>query len=210
MSGGLRGSVVWLVGGPSVGKSSIAHAMQDAGGAAEAFVLTGDQHLQRALATDALVRYVAEPLDDGWPGWSIPFVAGLVTGRPQAGPTALRILDGMYRAAAAMAAAGNNVVIEDVVWESPIAELGRRALRSVDVTLVRVSCDMSVALRRERRRRDRYDGAVAAFHAAPRAWLRRGDVEIDTSTRGPQQCAGEVLARWRDRRSPTLAAASAN
>ena len=124
MSGGLRGSVVWLVGGPSVGKSSIARAMQDAGGAADAFVLAGDQHLQRVLPSDALVRYVAEPVDDGWPGWTIPFAAGTVTGRPHAGPTALRILDGMYRAAAAMAAAGNNVVIEDVVWEPAIAELG--------------------------------------------------------------------------------------
>ena len=210
MSGGLRGSVVWLVGGPSVGKSSIAHAMQDAGGAAEAFVLAGDQHLQRVLPTDALVRYAAEPVDDGWPGWTIPFAAGVVTGRPQAGPTALRLLDGMYRAAAAMAAAGNHVIVEDVVWEPAIAELGHRAFRSTDLTLVRVSCDVAVTLQRERRRRDRFDGAVAAFHAGARPWLTSGDIEIDTTTRDPQACAAALMSGWRRRRSVALAAVNAN
>jgi len=209
VSGGLRGSVVWLVGGPSVGKSSIARAMQDAGGAADAFVLAGDQHLQRVLPSGALVRYVAEPVDDDWPGWTIPFAAGTVTGRPHAGRTALRILDGMYRAAAAMAAAGNNVVIEDVVWEPAIAELGRRALRTSDLTIVRVSCEVSIARQRERNRRDRFDGAVSAYHEGRRTWLTRGDIEIDTSAHDPGQCASEVLAGWR-RRRPVLAGIGTN
>jgi chloramphenicol 3-O-phosphotransferase len=202
--------VLWLVGGPSVGKSSIARAVQDAGGAADAFVLAGDQHLQRVLPTDALVRYVAEPADDGWPGWSIPFAGGVVTGRPHAGPTALRILDGMYGAAAAMAAAGNNVVLEDVVWEPAVADLARRAFHSTDLTVVRVSCDHAIARQREHRRRDRFDGAVAAFHAADRAWLAHGDVEIDTSARHVQQCAADVLDAWRRRRSTPLTPVSAN
>ncbi|MET0459121.1 MAG: hypothetical protein ABW195_07730 [Ilumatobacteraceae bacterium] len=210
MSGGLRGSVVWLIGGPSVGKSSIAQAMQDAGGAAESFVLAGDQHLQRVLPTDALVRYVADPVDDGWPGWTIPFAGGVVTGRPQAGPTARRILDGMYRAAAAMAAAGNNVVIEDVVWEQAVATAGWDALGGVDLTVVRVSCAVPITLRREHLRRDRFDGAVAAFHAARRPWLRQVDIEIDTSASDPRQCAGVILRQWRDRRPATLVDATAN
>jgi chloramphenicol 3-O phosphotransferase len=191
--------VIWLVGGPSVGKSSIALAIQEEGGVRDAWVLAGDQHFLRVVPQDLLIRFSAGPGDDAWPGWTIPFDGGLLIGRPHAGPTAFRLLDGMYRAARAMAEAGNHVLLDDVVWESSIAQLGRTALDGGDVFVVRVTCPLLVALERERERSDRLDGAVAVYAGGPE-WFTDVDMELDTSETEPRDCARRILARWTEAR----------
>ena len=199
MPDGGRGAVIWLVGGPSVGKSSIALAIQDEGGLRDSWVLAGDQHFVRVLRTDVLSRFVAFPDDDGWPGWTVPVEAGGIVGRPHAGGTALRLLDGMYRAVRAMAEAGNHVVLEDVVWEASVARLGLNALEGGDVFVVRVTCPVAMARQRERDRPDRLDGAVAAFADGPE-WITNVDMEVDTSDRDPRSCAKRILSRWSETR----------
>ncbi len=194
-----RGAVIWLVGGPSVGKSTIARAIQSAGALRDAWVLAGDHHLLRVIPATSLIRR-DERVDDEWPGWIVPYNDGRIVGRPHAGPVALRLLDGMYRAVAAMAAAGNNVVIEDVVWEASIAELAWAAFAEVDPFVVRVSCPTSVALAREHDRSDRFDGSVAAFAASPEV-VTDVAMETDTSDRDPHACARDILERFHHRRA---------
>ena len=194
-----RGSLIWLVGGPSVGKSSIARAIQRSGDVDHAWVLAGDHHFLRVVAADQVVRHVGV-VDDEWPGWAVPFVDGRVVGPPHAGPVARRLLEGMYRAAAAMAAAGNDVVLEDVVWEAAIADLARTALASTDVFVVKVVCPVSLALARERDRPDRFIGSVTAFTAVPEL-IPDVAMTIDTGDRSASDCARDILGRLAERTS---------
>jgi chloramphenicol 3-O-phosphotransferase len=160
------GTLIWLVGGPSVGKSSTARAIQRAGGSRDCWVLAGDQHLLRLCPADQVVRY-GPPIDDLGDWWDIPYLDGRVIGRPQAGRRALRLLAGMYGGAVAMARAGNNVILEDVVWDAAVAAIALDVLGAFDVFTVRLVCPHAVAVARERARRDRFDGGVAAYASGP-------------------------------------------
>jgi chloramphenicol 3-O-phosphotransferase len=188
---GRSGTLIWLVGGPSVGKSSVARAIQAAGGVRDSWVLAGDHHLLRAIAADQLVRH-GHPVDYRWDGWTVPFLDGRVVGRPRAGRRALRIMDGMYRAAVAMTRAGNNVVVEDVVWEASVAALARQSFSAVGPFVVRLRCPESVAIERERTRADRFVGAVAAYSREPEL-ISDVDLSLDTSVLDPRAIADQVL-----------------
>jgi len=189
------GTVIWLVGGPSVGKSSAARAIQAAGGLRDSWVLADDHHLLRVVWADQLVRS-GHPVDDRWSGWTVPFLDGRVVGRPRAGHRALRILDGMYRAAVAMSHAGNNVVVEDVVWEASVAVLARQSFAAVGAFVVRLFCPVTVALARERARADRFVGSVAAYASEPEL-ISDVDLSLDTSVLHPSAIADQVLEAHR-------------
>ncbi|MCU1501080.1 MAG: Chloramphenicol phosphotransferase family protein, partial [Ilumatobacteraceae bacterium] len=133
-----------------------------AGGVDDSWILTGDFHLLAVIPADQLVRR-DEPVDDEWPGWSIPTSERRVLGRPHAGARALRILDGTYHAAVAMAQTGNNVVIEDVIWEQGVADIAHHALSVIEPYVVKLTCPLDVALAREHARTDRIDGAVEVY-----------------------------------------------
>ncbi|HXW80396.1 MAG TPA: hypothetical protein VEJ84_12905 [Acidimicrobiales bacterium] len=182
--------LIWLQGGPSTGKSSIARQMLAASTTGEAWFHTGDEHViarvpQRLIAT-------LGPGDPPVDGWYIPVEDRALLGRPRAGPVALRILDGMYRAAAAMASAGVYVILDDVVWERAVAQLAARAMRDMPHVVVEVNCDIAVALEREAHRPDRYSGAVAAYASEP-SLVTEADVRLDTTSRTPDECATELV-----------------
>jgi chloramphenicol 3-O-phosphotransferase len=105
----------------------------------------------------------------------------------------VRLLDGMYRAAVAMARAGNNVVVEDVVWEPMVATMARHVLAEVDPLVVRLVCPSSVAIDRERARPDRFVGGVAAYATAPEI-VTDVDLSFDSSLRDPHQIAAGIRA----------------
>ena len=115
-----HGRVVFLNGTSSSGTTSTARAFQEL--AAQPYLHTGVDHfLERVprrlfvycdpaeLATDAPVA-----------GWLLPFRDGALAGRPRLGTAALRILSGMYRAIAALAGAGVNVVVDDVIYDERV------------------------------------------------------------------------------------------
>jgi chloramphenicol 3-O phosphotransferase len=178
--------LVWLQGGPSTGKSSIARRILAAGQIGEAWFHTGDDH----VTTRVPQRLIAPRGPDDAPvdGWYIPLVDRTLLGRPRAGPVALRILDGMYQGAAAMANAGVHVILDDVVWEQAVTELAGRAMRDVPHVVVEVRCDVGVALEREANRLDRYRGAVAAYASEP-PLVNEPDVRLDTTRRTASECA---------------------
>jgi chloramphenicol 3-O-phosphotransferase len=91
------------------------------------------------------------------------------------------------------------VLLDDVVWESSVAQLGRVALNGGDAFVVRVTCPLLVALERERERSDRLGGAVAAYAGGPE-WIIDVDMEVDTSESEPRDCARRILARWDETR----------
>ena len=129
-------------------------------------------------------------------------VDGRVHERPVAGPTALRLLDAMYRGAAAMAAAGVHVLIDDVVWERAGLDLALAALAGSDPLLVQVRCPLDVAQRREAERGDRHPGSVDAYARAPDV-IERPDLVLDTGARTAESCAAELVALVRSRAAPS-------
>ena len=183
--------LIWLQGGPSTGKSSIARRMLRDSTTGEAWFHTGDEHV-----TARIPRRLITPGTPGTPatidGWDIPVVDRTLVSRPRAGPVALQILDGMYQGAAAMAGAGVHVILEDVVWEQVVAELADRAMRNISHVVVEVNCEFEVALEREAHRPDRYNGAVAVY-AGEAPLVTNPDVRIDTTGRTPGECATELV-----------------
>ena len=104
---------------------------------------------------------------------------------------------GYHRTVAALASAGNNVVMD-----YPLSEPWRLAdllevLEGYDVTLVDVHCAADELERRERARGDRPVGLASSqtvFDHGDR------DVTVDTTTASPEDCALEIVTAL-----PTLA-----
>jgi chloramphenicol 3-O-phosphotransferase len=183
--------LVWLQGGPSSGKSSIARRMLARGEPGEAWYLTGDDHVTTSVPRRLFTPRepgVDEPID----GWDIRVTDRRLLCRPRAGPVGLRILDGMYRGAAAMATAGVHVILDDVLWEPAVLELAERALVGAPLLVVEVRCDLDVARQRERDRQDRFHGAVDAY-ASEAPLITDPDVRIDTTARAAADCADELV-----------------
>ncbi len=192
--------LVWLLGGASTGKSSIARRILGRAEPGEAWILTGDEHvtsrIPRRLITPRASE--AEPPSDGW---DILVVDRQLQRLPKVGPVGMRILDAMYRGAAAMAEAGVHVVLEDVIWEPQVCDLALRALGDAPRLVVELWCDPGVRLERERARGDRYVGAVAAFAEGSVVPIA-ADLRLDTTHRSPGDCADEIVALVRSRAAP--------
>ena len=107
---------------------------------------------------------------------------------------------GYHRAVAALASAGN-----DVIMDYPLSEVWRlddllETLRGYDVTLVEVRCSVAELERRERERGDR-PGGLARSQTTVYA---HGDCDIavDTTSSPPEACALAIVAALSGVRSP--------
>ncbi|WP_237742753.1 chloramphenicol phosphotransferase CPT family protein [Actinopolymorpha alba] len=123
--------------------------------------------------------------------------------KPDELPAVLRqALMGFHRAVAGMAAAGNNVVVDDVLSD-PWRLMDCLALFSPkDVVLVGVRCPLEELERRERARSDRSTGLAASQLERVHA---HGvyDIEVDTSTTSPLECARQIKDFLPQRPTPT-------
>jgi chloramphenicol 3-O phosphotransferase len=183
-----RGRIVVLNGTSSAGKTTIAAAWQAA--TSEPWLQTGlDAFLQ---TVPPALKVVTEDVDPApGPGWLMPFQDGRLVARPRLGPVALRMLDGMYRAAAATAEAGNDVMFDDVIYDPDVRVLAARALKGRPAWLVGLRCDVDVAVARELARGDRAPGGAALFaetvHSPPVY-----DLEIDTGELSPAESVQRI------------------
>src|SRR5262245_27586947 len=71
------------------------------------------------------------------------------------GPVGRRLVRGMARACAALAAAGNHLIIDHVLLEANVLADLVEALSPFEVLFVGVRCPLAVAARREQARGDR-------------------------------------------------------
>lgn len=188
--------MVLLNGTSSAGKGTIAKAIQAQAGD-EAWLHQGlDRFLE---GVPAPLKMPVDPMDGrpDSPGWTVPLRDGAMVGPARVGPVALRLLDGMYRAAAAMAGAGNRVVLDDVIYDRRVLLLAAQALSVTPTLFVGVRCPVETAVRRELERGDRALGGAAAFHPLvhdPGIY----DLEVDTSVQGPDECARLILTAFRN------------
>jgi len=178
---GAPATVVLLNGVGSVGKSSIARALQRIAG--RPFL-----HLQMDGFLDMLPEaclgspegMVFEPLtEDGHPSVAI-----------HTGPVVDRALAGMRHAVAAMADQGNDLIVDEVATAVEMADY-RRLLAGHRLHTVGVLAPLAILEERERLRGDREIGL--ARWQFPR--LHRGiayDLEIDAAEATAEDCAQRI------------------
>lgn len=175
------GRIIVLNGNGSVGKSSIAKALQQI--TAEPFL-----HVSMDVFLDMMPPSMFEEPD------GMVFKKQEEDGRPvveiTVGPTAQRVLLGMRHAMAALARHGNNLIVDDVMLDGDAAEYAE-AFKGLTVNWVGVFAPLDVLEAREKARGDRDLGLSR--------WLARHvhkgikyDLEIDTSRATPAECAARI------------------
>jgi len=172
------GRIIVLNGASSSGKSTLARAVQAAMGT-PFLHLSSDQWIEGGVVPDRRG-------DDGPFDW-------VNSMRP-------RFFDGFHRTIAAMAAAGNDLIVDHVIeypsWRSQLAEL----LNGLDVFVVAVLCDLHELERREQHRGDRRPGEALAHLRENRIHdLGPVDYTIDTTAGITPATVDAVTTAWRHR-----------
>ncbi|MCC5886863.1 MAG: AAA family ATPase [Gammaproteobacteria bacterium] len=118
------------------------------------------------------------------------------------GDVGRRMLQGMHRAIAAFAAAGNDVIIDDLFLETDTLDDYLDALDGFWVLFVAVRAPLDVVQEREASRPGRFPGtALSHFEAVHAHGIY--DLEIDTRQNSPEACAAAVSARLDAHAPPT-------
>lgn len=179
-------TVILLNGVGSAGKSSIARALQDS--------LAG---VWLHVAMDAFIEMLPPYLQDDPSTFEYRDI-GAENGRPEieirSGEAGERLLSGMRRAIAALAGAGNNLIVDDVVIGSGLADYDAQ-LASIPFHKVGVRAPLDVLEARESARSDRMPGLARWQFSRVHAGARY-DFEVDTSVSGPGVCAGLIADRF--------------
>ncbi|MBN8889440.1 MAG: chloramphenicol phosphotransferase [Rhodospirillales bacterium 70-18] len=177
--------IILLNGVGSAGKSSIAKALQVI---AQAPLL----HVQMDAFLEMLpAAYLDHP--DG-----LSFTTQDAQGYPEvvihSGPVLQRLMRGMRHAIAAMAAQGNDMIVDEVLFGSQMAEY-ERLLAGFQLFRVGVFAPLELLEARERSRGDRLIGLARWQYPRVHAG-QTYDLEVDTSTATPAECARLIAARF--------------
>ncbi len=117
------------------------------------------------------------------------------------GDVGLRMLTGMRQAIAAFARAGNDVVVDDMRLDPNYLGDYLTALAGIDVIFAAIHCDETTLNQRETERPGRFPGtAVLHMHSVHAGCIY--DVEVNTATTSPRQCADAILAAERAPANP--------
>jgi chloramphenicol 3-O phosphotransferase len=180
-----RARIVLLNGAGSAGKSAIARALQTM--TAEPFL-----HVQM----DAFLDMLPERLQDHPDAFAYETVHE--NGKPlvviRSGPVGIRLMRGMRRAIAALAAAGNNLIVDDVMLAGERAEYAE-LLADFAVSWVGVRAPLEVLEARERQRGDRLIGLARWQYDRVHQGMRY-DLEVDTNSATLMECARLIKDRF--------------
>ncbi len=187
-----QGNIIILNGTSSSGKTVITKALQEI--LDGYYIHTGlDHYLERVPDKFNLVAEGIDPSSVDGLLWVTPDGGTHLT-EIRVGPAALRLFSGMYSAYAALAAAGNNLIIDDVIFDPRVLQEAVRSLHPCRAFFVGVRCPYDVAERREQERGDRFHGLVKAHY--DRVHLHgMYDLEVDTSVLTPMECAQQIKDR---------------
>jgi chloramphenicol 3-O phosphotransferase len=176
-----RSTVVIFNGVGSVGKSSIARALQAI-----------SRHALLHVQMDAFLDMLPERLQDD-PA-TFHFVneteASAPSVRIDVGPVGTRLMSGMRAAIAALADAGNSLVVDEVMLGSEVGEY-RRLLSGHALYLVGVHAPLEIIEERERARGDRMIGLARwQFDKVHRGIAY--DMEISSADETAASCAVRI------------------
>jgi chloramphenicol 3-O phosphotransferase len=171
--------VIILNGVGSVGKSSTAKALQ---------AMASKPFLH--VAMDAFLDMLPERMFDHPDG--LMFETTHHDGKPivaiRTGPILERAMRGMRHAVAAVAAQGNNLIVDEVMIEPQIVQEYRSLLRNCDLYLVGLIAPLDVLEARELSRGDREVGLARwQYFRVHRDMVY--DLEVDTTAILPAECA---------------------
>ncbi len=173
--------IILLNGNSSTGKSSIAKALQE---------ITAEPFLH--VAMDAFLDMMPPSLFSGPEG--MVFERLTDAGKPsvaiRTGPAAARVLRGMRLAMAALADAGNNLIVDDAMLEGDAAAYAE-ALSAHHLSWVGVFAPLDVLERRERGRGDRDIGMARGLSGRLHTGIAY-DLEVDTAEARPAACAARI------------------
>lgn len=179
--------IVLLNGVGSAGKGSIAKALQ---------TITTACFLH--VEMDAFLQMLPEA-SWGHPD-GITFETVREDGKPsvviKTGPVAERMLRGMRHAIAAMAAQGNNLIVDDVLLGSEKKAEYADLLSAFDVFLVGVFAPLEVLEARELQRGDRMIGLARWQYDRVHRDMEY-DLEVDTNSATPMECANMIREKFR-------------
>jgi len=178
-------SIVLLNGAGSAGKSSIAKALQK---------ITTEPFMHMEM--DTFLAMMPDAYQDHPDGLS--FKTTMHHGKPsvfaKTGPVAERVLSGMRRAVAGMAAAGNNLIVDEVLFGNIATKYGnavseyRTLLAPFQLYLVGVFAPLDILEDRERQRGDRLMG-LARWQYERVHEAMAYDLEIDSKHATAVECA---------------------
>jgi chloramphenicol 3-O phosphotransferase len=181
-----RARIVLLNGVGSVGKTSIARALQ---------VVVEAPYLHMQM--DTFMEMLPDRYQEGPEGFAYEVLHDR-DGRPSVaittGPVGRRALQGMRHAVAAMAGQGNNLILVDVILDGEMDEYVR-LLAPFELLTVGVKAPLDVLERRERERGDRMIGLARwQFDRVHRDFAY--DLEVDTAVASPVECATLIQRRF--------------
>jgi len=172
------GRIIFLNGASSAGKSTLARALQ-----AQLDTPFWHWSIDHLLAAGVLPRDRIAAGEFDWAAMRPAF------------------FDGFHRSLPALAAAGNDLIVEHIVETAGWMRLLVELLAPFDVFYVGVRCPPTELERRELARGDRRVGSAREDDATTHGFGEY-DVEVLTTDAPPQQLAADVLRAWRARRAP--------
>lgn len=185
------GTLIFLNGTSSAGKTTLAHALQEALDAPW-------QHMALDQFRDGLpAKYRglnAPPADTGSQGLNVVPVhdAGQSYTAIRFGGFGKALLAAMRRAIASMAREGVNIIIDDIILEPEFLADYLHVMRELPLYFVGVRCPLDEINRREAMRPGRFPGTALGHFETCHAHGAY-DLEVDTSQRSPAACARQVI-----------------
>ncbi len=186
----IPGTIIFLNGSSSAGKTTLAHALQDK-------LTSPYQHVALDQFRDGLpdkFRGLNAPVGtDGSRGLNV-VPADAHTTKIVFGETGITLLKGMRRGIAAMANAGNNIIVDDIILHKDFLEDYLQVFAHLQVYFVGVHCALSVVNEREAKRPGRFPG-TAAGHLERCHAHNIYDIEVDTGEQSVDDCSSKVISR---------------
>ncbi len=186
----MHGRIIFLNGTSSSGKTTLAYALQE---------LLPEPWLHVALdqfrdGLPAKYRGLNSPSGStGDAGLNVVPVTD--TGAPYTaikfGEAGKKMLIGMRRAIRSLAEAGNNIIIDDIILEQTFLDDYLQVFADFELVFVGVRCPLDIISAREAVRPGRFPG-TALGHADVCHAHNDYDVNVDTGSTSPEQCAAEI------------------
>lgn len=179
--------IILLNGAGSAGKSSIARSLQ---------AITREPYLH--VAMDAFLDMLPEAYQNHPDSFRYEMLTegGYPSVAIHTGPIGDRLMAGLRAVVAGLAAEGNNLVVDDVLFGEAggIADY-RHRLVSCDLKVVGVKAPLDVLETREKTRGDRLIGLARWQFSRVHAGVVY-DFEVDTATASPETCARLIRDRF--------------
>lgn len=184
-------TVIFLNGASSAGKTSLGTALQDTldephllMGLDTCFAMVPDRWAGGPMGAHRAqgFQYVDLPPEDGHAVTAIAY-----------GPVGLRMLKGFHRAVREFVAAGNRVVVDEMMLGPEVRDHWFATLAGLDVLTVGVHCNLAELERREAGRRGPV--GLARWSGKRVHEGMRYDLELDTTAQTPEACAQQIADR---------------